>query len=440
MVGTEETVFFNGKVITLNSTDDIVEAISVRNGRISRVGSNAEIKAAAGDTSSLIDLQGKTMLPGFIDSHCHLAKAARAYTHYVDGRCPPNKSMHDILERISQRAQEIPKGEWIIVQGSHFGSKKLKEKRYPMKEELDLVAPQHPVLIIDSRHSFILNTLALKINNIEREGQGSIKGKIERDKITGEPTGICTECPEIFPDYEFDLGELKEELKVVMREKWVQQGFTSAYTNTDKLELRAHQELLVENDLPLRLQTIVFDNDKRPDLLNDMIKLGIVTGFGNEWLKIGGIKFFIDGALMGLSAATRQPYLNVSDSDYCGEVLLDPEFLNELILRAHRAGIQVCLHAMGDKAQDMALDAYENALNIDPSPHRHRIEHFGCDLGSPEHRRRAREMNIVPNITIGWLYTYGDFFEYYLGRSRKDGANLFLNKLSQLKRLYAYGL
>jgi predicted amidohydrolase YtcJ len=420
MVRNEETGFFNGKIVTLDSNDTIAKAVMIKNGRILCVGSDEEVRRAASETATKMDLKGKTMLPGFIDSHCHLAKAARSYAHYLDGRCPPNKSISDILERIEKRTKEIPKDQWVIVHGSFFGYKKLKEKRYPTKEELDSVAPKHPVLIINSRHSFILNTPALKIKNITKDSQGVAKGIIERNKITGEPTGVCVECPEIFPDLEFDLEQLKQELKVVMREKWVNQGFTSASSFTDNLELRAHQELLQDGSLPLRIQAMIFDNQKKADALENVIRLGIVTGLGNDWLKIGGIKIFLDGAFLGLSAATHQPYLNLSDHNYCGVLLMQPEILNQLVLKAHNAGNQICLHAMGDKAQDMALDAYEAAFKKNPRPHRHRIEHFGVDMGSSEQRRRARELNILPNITIGFLYGYGDFIEYYLGPDRRD--------------------
>ena len=113
-------------------------------------------------------------------------------------------------------------------------------------------------------------------------------------------------------------------------------------------------------------------------------------------------------------------YLNLPDKNYYGIIRLSARTLNELVLKAHNDGLQLCIHAMGDKAQDMALDAYENALSVRSQYHRHRIEHFGCDMGKPEQRRRAKELGILPVITSGWLYAYGDFIEHYLGPIRKE--------------------
>lgn len=413
-----DSVFFNGRIVTLDSNDTIASAIAVRDGRIIAVGTEDEVRRVSGDATQIIDLRGKTMLPGLIDSHCHLGLATRSFRYYVDGRCPPNRSIADILERIRQRVRETRKGEWITVHCSMFGNLKLAEKRYPTKAELDSVAPDNPVVLLSSMHTCIVNTRALELAHITRESIGSGIGKIEKDKITGEPTGELLEYRTELPTPPFSREQIKDALKVGLHEYWVKQGFTTAYSFSDGTDIKAYQELLNEGTLPLRIQAMIYDPNKKPDLIEALIKLGIQSGLGNDWLKVGGVKIFVDGAFMGLSAATHDPYLNMPDKDYCGILRCEAGPLKELVLKAHNAGLQLCIHAMGDKAQDLALNAYENALKVNPRNHRHRIEHFGCDMGNPEQRRRAKELGIIPVITIGWLYAYADVIEHYLGSLR----------------------
>jgi hypothetical protein len=414
-------VFFNGKIVTLDSNDTIATAVAIKNGRILMIGSDDEAKRVSNSATDLIDLRGKTVLPGFIDSHCHLGLATLSFRYYVDGRCPPNKAIADILERIRQRVRETPKGEWIIVHGSMFGNYKLAEKRYPTREELDSVAPENPVVFLASLHTSIVNTYVLKSAHIAKKSPELPEGgEIERDKTTGQPTGVLKECHQLLPIPPFTYEQIKETLSVDIPLYWVRQGFTTAHSFADAVEFMAYQELLKEGALPLRVQAMVFDIRNRPDSLESLINLGILPGLGNDWLKIGGVKIFVDGAFMGLSAATHEPYLNLPDKNYCGILRYDARSLNEVVLRAHNAGLQLCIHAMGDKAQDWALKAYENALKVNPRCHRHRIEHFGCDMGSPELRRGAKALGIVPIITTGWLYAYGDFIEHYLGPRRQN--------------------
>jgi len=402
----------------LDSNDTIASAVAIRDGRIIAVGSEEEVKRISDDATQLIDLRGKTMLPGLIDSHCHLGLATRSFRYYVDGRCPPNRSTADMLERIRQRVRETRKGEWITVHCSMFGNLKLAEKRYPTKAELDSVAPDNPVVLLSSMHTCIVNTCALELAHITKESIASGVGKIEKDEITGEPTGVLLEYRTELPISSFSCEQVKDAIKVGIREYWVKQGFTTAYSFSDGADIKAYQELLNEGALPLRIQAMIYDPKKKPDLIEALIKLGIQSGLGNDWLKIGGVKIFVDGAFMGLSAVTHHPYLNMPEKNYCGILRYEAGPLNELVHKAHNAGLQLCIHAMGDKAQDLALNAYEEALKVNPRNHRHRIEHFGCDMGNPEQRRRAKELGIIPVITIGWLYAYADFIEHYLGPRR----------------------
>ena len=416
-----DRVFFNGKIVTLDSNNSIFSAVAVKDGEIMAVGADEEIRMMADEASRLIDLKGKTMLPGFIDAHCHLGLTSRSFRHYVDGRCPPNRSIQDILDRIHEKTAKTPKGEWIVVHMSMFGNSKLAEKRYPNRKELDSAAPEHPLYCLASMHTQIANSYALKMANVTKETARALKGvDIELDKTTGEPTGVLVECHDLLPVTQLTYDEMKETLKEGIPEYWVKMGFTSVYSFSDAQDVRIYQDLCKEGNMPLRVRIMPCDLGNSPTYIENLRALGIMTGLGNERLKMGGVKIFVDGAFMALSAASFEPYLGVPERDYCGILRHNARSLNDLALKAHNAGLQLCIHAMGDKAQTMALDAIENALEQNPRPHRHRIEHFGCDMGSSQLRERARALGIVPVVTMGWLFAYGDFIEPYLGPARRN--------------------
>ncbi len=423
-----DLILWNGKVVTLDPRDTVADAVAVKDGRILAVGDNDRIKKNAGPEVPSIDLQGKTVLPGFIDAHTHAGPSAVSFRYYVDGRCPPNRSVADILERIRERAAKSPRGEWIISNMNVFTDRKLAEKRFPTKEELDSVAPQNPVLLLASAHTQIVNTRALELAGITKTSPDPSVGKVEKD-AAGEPTGVLLEGRGMLPVPPVSPTELKESLRTAIPEYWMKQGYTTVCTFVDGPELKIYQDLLREGSLPVRVQAMLLDDLRRHDLLESLISLGIQPGWGNEFLKIGGVKVYTDGAFKGLSAATYEPYAHVPERDYCGLFRRDPRTLNDVVARAHIAGQAVCIHAIGDKAQDLALDAYEHALKAHPRSHRHRVEHLGNVMTSPERIRRAKALGVLPVTTVEWLFAYGDFIEFYLGPERKKQSFLLRSML-----------
>jgi predicted amidohydrolase YtcJ len=416
-----DVIFFNGKIVTLDSDDTIATAVAIKNGQILAVTSGEEVTRTRSPATKLIDLKGKTMLPGLIDSHTHLSWATLVFQGFVDGRCPPNKSIADILERIREKVRETPKGDWIPVQGSFFANHKLAEKRLPTKEDLDLVAPEHPVVYVNTVHAAIVNTCALRAANITRQTPDPPGGLIERDDTTGEPTGVIREWHALLPIMDFTYEQVRDAVKEGVHDYWVKQGCTTAFSYADARELRVYQDLLNERALPLRIQAPFINIVEQESVIESLVSLGIQPGFGNEWLKVGGVKIFVDGAFMGLSAATFEPYLNLPKKDYYGVLKFDdPRPFNALVLKAHNAGLQLQIHAIGEKAQVWALDAIESALEANPRSHRHRIEHLGNLMTSQERINRAKALGIIPITTVEWLYEEGDFIELYLGPKRRD--------------------
>ncbi len=414
-----DVVFCNGKVITLDSEDRVCSAVAVGNGRILHVGFDEEIRRTAEPGTKVIDLAQKTMLPGFIDPHTHLGPATKSFHNYVDGRCPPNKTIDDILNKIREKVSITPDGEWIVVNASIMGDQKIREKRYPNKDELDSVAPYHPVVIFGTVHTRIVNTCALRKAQINKETPNPIGGRIHRNSLTGEATGVLSECRKLLPIPEYTFDQMRETLRQTIPEYWVKHGFTSVYSLSNALEIRAYQELFKDKALPVRIQTVLYDGENKLDLMESVLKLGLMQGFGNDWLKLGGIKFTLDGAFMGISASTYEPYHNDPNFPNYGILKFeDQNVFKEILLKVHNAGFQLLIHAFGDRAQDLALDGYEYVLNKNPRPHRHRIEHFGNILTNQKRISRAKKLEIIPVTSIQWLYSFGDFLETYLGPER----------------------
>ncbi|MGE0796896.1 MAG: amidohydrolase [Lautropia sp.] len=415
-----DRLYAGGPIITLDPAHPGPDAVAVRGNRIVAVGSLADARAALGADAQTFDLGGRTLIPGLIDSHCHLVSSVRSHTLYVDGHVPPNRSIADLLARISERARRAPEQQWIIVHGSHFGARKFLERRYPTRSELDAIAPRHPVLILDGRHTYRVNSVALAMLGIDGPQSPALRpGFAVVDRATGELSGELKSVNHLFPDRRHTESEAFEYIRDVVPELWVARGFTSVQAFMDPLEFRACQTLAGLRRLPLRITAHIFDSAGRFGALDTAIAAGLATGLGNEWLRVGGAKLFVDGAFMSYTAASRAPYLDMACPCYRGLLKLEPAVLSDAVRRAHEASLQVCIHAMGDRAQELALDAIEAALLAHPRPDaRHRIEHFGCDMGAPDLRARARELGVVPNMTTGWLYSYGDYVEEKLGTAR----------------------
>jgi len=408
-----DLILFNGKIITVDPKDTVVEAVAVKGGIIVGVGTTSEAKSLVKGETKAIDLEGKTVVPGFIDAHTHLDCTATHTKLAMSLHIPPVKyvktsgaveSMGDILKVINQKVQQTPKGEWIIGQG-RFALET--DGNSPTKQQLDDIAPDHPVMVRYNAHTHLLNSKALELAKITEGGPSqdelekfAVGAKIIRDQGTGEPTGRVIECGDwIFPMYNpFSYEQLKGAIKKTCQEA-VSFGVTSIQEFTSWPEsARIFQELYNDGELPLRVQLCpaVWGLYKTVDL-DCLLKLGIQTGFGNEWIKFGRAKIFVD----------------VEGYDEKGHWITWPrisqEKLDELVLRAYKAGIGVMMHATSREGQKMAINSVETAMKDIPAvDHRARIEHFAGDYWQ-EGLKRMKRLGMIPVPTpyssLGW---YGD--------------------------------
>jgi hypothetical protein len=409
-------VLMKGRIITIDDAHRIAEAVAIKDGRIVAVGSNREIEGLIGEGTRVIDLGGKPLLPGFIDTHTHPSHAAmRLYE--IDLRSPPVKSIEDILRLVAEKAEELGPDKW--VRGTNYNEAKLIERRHVTRWELDEAAPKNPVFITkETGHEFIANSRALEIAGISRERADPPGGRIDRRK-DGEPTGVLYETAgrlvlEHIPPY--TVEEVKEGLRRVW-DQLAEWGITTTHdAGVDATALRAYQELLAEGIRKVRTLVMVKAQGSRgEDLLGALVNLGIESGFGDEWLRIMGVKIMGDGSGAGGTAAVYEPQHRGPGG--LGIMVTPPEELKRLVIKAHRAGLRVCIHSIGDRAIDYALDAIEEAQRETPKPDvRHRIEHNS--LCTPRQLKRIKELGVTPSSSIGYMWRLGDNYQENFGPER----------------------
>ena len=416
-----DLILLNGKIRTLAHDRAVVEALACAGGRIVATGKSDVIRRLAGPDTRQIDLQNKIAIPGLTDTHVHLSEKGTAEKEYLDCRdfYTEVHTIPEILERLARRASELPKGSWIVAHGSPMQDFRLKEKRFPERHDLDRAVPDHPVSIAFGAHITIANSEALALAGIGRDSSDPAGGVIRRDPRSGEPTGELHERAQLILKKvapEFNYLELKEGIVFALNQ-CLERGVTTIHDIVRSGEpIRAYQELLRDGRLHARVSLL-------PRVIEShigskgLIELGLNTGFGNEWLRIGGVKMSIDGGITGRNACFYEPYED--DPHNCGIIRIPQDELNETVLKCHQAGLRCCVHAIGDRAFDMALDAYENAIQKSPrKDHRHRIEHMGNWLSTPERMQRLVRSGIIaiPNISIG--YYVGDAILDCVGEKR----------------------
>jgi predicted amidohydrolase YtcJ len=420
-----DLIIYNGKIRSFAANGGTYEALAAAGGRIVATGSSDEVRMLGGPDTQEIDLQGRTAIPGLTDTHVHLAEKGTAEMEFVDCRdfYTETYSVGDILQTLSKHAAQAPKGSWIVAHGSPMQDFRLKEKRFPDRHDLDRAVPDHPVSISFGAHITIANTLALKLAKITKDSADPAGGAIRKDPQSGEPTGELHERAQLILRKAapvFTYQQLKEGIVYALNQ-CLERGVTTVHDIVRSGEpVRAYQEIYQEGRLPARVSLL-------PRVIESfiesksLIELGLITGFGNEWLRVGGVKMSIDGGITGRNACFYDPYED--DEHNCGIIRIEQDELNETVLRCHSAGLRCCVHAIGDRAFDMALGAYENAIEKSPrKDHRHRIEHMGNWLASPERMQRMVRSGIIaiPNIAIG--YYVGDAILDCVGEKRLTKA------------------
>ncbi|MEA5084334.1 MAG: amidohydrolase [Lachnospiraceae bacterium] len=391
-----DTAFVNGKIITVSKEDTIAEAVCTKGNKILYVGSNKGVEDYIGKSTRIIDAGGKTIMPGFIDSHIHFVMYGLLDHGIINVDYKHINSIQDIIMLIQKEAARKKPGEWIVLSG--YDHNKLAEKRHPLKEEFDKAAPKNPVQCIRCcAHMGVYNSYALKLCNVispEQFAPGEVVVN-ENGNLTGllkETAHMSLSKQVVVADEELMKG--LENANAIM----LKNGITSVHDagSYGKTAMRLLQKVCAEKKIQVRIRPMIFDmygKESGKEYIEDFLKTGIHTNLGDEHYKIGPIKIMTDGSTSGPSCATIQPYCH--DKNLKGIQVWQQEETDELVKRVHQSGFQMTAHAVGDKAVTLMLDSYEKALKYEPREnHRHRIEH--CALTSESIIQRVKDYSIVP--------------------------------------------
>jgi predicted amidohydrolase YtcJ len=401
-----------GRIKTMNPTQPLVEAVAIRNGVVVAVGTNAEAQGAAAPDSEVIDLAGRTATPGLNDAHAHPMLVGLALDDLVIST-PPVNTIEQIVALVDDAAERRSPGNWIVGRG--YDQARLVDQRHPTRSDLDPVSPDHPVLLFRACHHIgVANSAALAMAGIDRHTPDPDGGQIDRDE-EGEPTGVVRETALTMVQQAISDPSQDDLERIIKRglEAFVASGVTSTVeAGIDRPEeLRAYQALWRRGELPARTYLMMII----ADTLEEMIQLGIQTGLGDSWLRIGPAKLFSDGSIGGRTARMRRPY--VEQPENLGLWMQDPNEMKALVKKAHSAGFQVGIHAIGDAAINLILDAYEEAQVSDPRPDpRHRIEH--CSIVDLESIDRIAKLGVIPIPGTSFLYYFRDAYVQNLGIDR----------------------
>jgi len=428
-----DAVYLNGKIVTVDARDSVVEALAVRGDRIVATGSNDEIRELAGPSTRAINLEGKTVLPGINDSHTHAAMYGGTRPPLnLDLTYPTVKSIADIKEQVRAKAAVTKPGEWIRGSGWDYGylAECLADpKRRLTRWDLDEVAPDNPVYLVDfSQHRVVANSRALELAGITRDSTVGPGSEVVKDPVTGEPTGELVELPaqgllmKVVPPW---TREEKRSAILAMMKDMNARGITSLTDAAlgpggDAIQgglmgsecIGVYNDLLNEGALTLRVNILYLFGSygaiSLADFEHSLPLVGIHSGFGNEWLKIGGVKLFADGIPQTRSAWVSEPYLD----DGYGSLVLPgaseeerhQELVN-MIVFAHKLGFQCGIHAIGDRAIQSCVDGFTKAETQDPKGLRHYVIHADFVTDRDIQRMAALGIGLCTQPILKWVFS-----------------------------------
>jgi predicted amidohydrolase YtcJ len=411
-------LFTNARVVTCDTRRPFARAVAVRDDRIVAVDDGGAVPAEAGEATE-IDLGGRTVVPGFIDAHNHFACTAETF-FAVDARPSSAGSIAELLVLIDHAAERTPPGGWVRGFGMDFT--KFAEGRRPTRWDLDQVTDEHPVVILHvSGHYALVNSRALADRGIGDDVADPPGGSLERD-ASGRPTGLLLDsATNLVLQSSVDIGghgpnihtAIANEALVGMLDeasrRYLAAGLTTVCDpQVTSREMNAYREARARGVLRIRTVALPLSHQ-----LPELLAIGLAGPFGDDWLRIGGMKFYTDGAITGGTAVFSRPM--GSRGQYPGTLYHEPAELAGLLATAAHAGWQLAIHTMGDRAMEIMLDGVEGAIVAAPADGdmRHRIEHGTWP--TPEQLRRIARLGMVPVTQPGSIAELGDIWRENLG-------------------------
>ncbi len=402
--GEPELVLWNGNIHTVDAANPHAEAVAIAGGRFFAAGSNEEMRRLATARTKSIDLGGKTVVPGFIDSHSHPASSGLRHLREVD--CDL-RSIAEIQAAIAKRAAETPPGEWVL--GFKYDDTKTTERRPLTRQDLDRVAGNHPVAISHrGGHSLYVNSLALEKADINDKTPDPAGGRFDRD-AEGKLTGCVRELAKAPVDRKivtkYTRADRREGVKIIAK-MMARTGITSVHdTGGTPDDLRAYQDAREAGDLKVRVYCFIGHAG-----IGKMIAAGVRTGLGDEWVRVGAMKLVCDGSISERTARLSQPYIG-RPNDY-GILVMDEAELYRWARQAHEAGWQIGTHANGDVAIDQTMRVYERLQREMPRRDpRFRLEH--CTVVNESLIQRIQRLGAIPTPFSTYVYYHGEKMREY---------------------------
>lgn len=418
-----DLVFINGKVITVDDNNTMAAGVAVIGNKIAAVG---DVSAWRGPKTKVIDLKGRALLPGFIDAHSHVSGMANVEAHYINIQVPPLKDGAAVIARLKQAAAKLPPGAWLTGQGTY-------NQVMPTRAEIDAAFPDNPVDLQWSVHDHLINHKAAVIMGMGKNFPDPPAGATGRYERTADgEIAIIRDAPAPWPKNKspaFSPAELKEALRYVLDDFYLKRGVTTVSDMSDMDSYKAYAALKAEGRLPIRVRMnymlrgiksvpgVNVMSDPATSPFTPLRAAGLTPGKGDDWLRVGAIKYVLDG-VWGTTAAVYKPVWNGAGTtwtpDNYGGTSMSQQELNDAVIEAARGGWQVQIHANGDRAQDMVLTAYEAAQKAYPrADARYRIEHFGHFLVQDPQRtevrlKRMQDDHVIPSPQPAFLWRLTD--------------------------------
>jgi len=409
---TAQLVLVNGKIITVDSNDSVVQAVAVDAGKITKAGTNEELRALIGDSTQVLDLRGKTVTPGLIDSHCHIG-GGYPEKYYLDLRPGKVNSIADIVRLVAKKVEETPKGEWVL--GFGWFPAYWSDSRLPSRFDLDPVSPDNPVFLTDMSGWYgWVNSYALELSGVDENTPNPLGGIIDKDKTSNMPTGLLVNHSAMWlVKKPVPSKEQLEEGIVYASNLFLAEGVSRIEDNWVKGKdlLGAYQTLNGRGEPPSPTDIYYHINSEAEAEAGVTALPSVSRGFGGT-VSLKGWKLQVDGG--AATAFTYEPH-----NGYAYSIAsLNPETLKKIVSMLHKSGLQICIHVIGDRALDAALDAIEAALNENPRPdHRHRLEHV---VVSPRKGalERIKRLGVVISTQPLFIYFSGDTWYRLFGEDR----------------------
>ncbi|MEN9573806.1 MAG: N-substituted formamide deformylase precursor [Verrucomicrobiota bacterium] len=403
----------NAKVATVDAQFSLAQAIAVRGDKILAVGSNADIAKLAGPNTRVVDAKGRLVIPGLMDSHTHPSGASM---YEFDHAMPEMESIADVLAYIKSRAVIAPEGQWITT--SQIFITRLKEQRYPTRAELDSVAPKHPVAFQTGPDASV-NSLALQLNKIDRHFQipAGVPGKVEKD-ANGEPTGILRTSGNYFKTGNTGARSATEaqrtERLVALFKDYNSVGITTICDRNAGLgAIESYAKLRDAGALTVRVSASqgvgsLGELAKIQESIRAVAKHKLHTE-NDDWVRIVGIKMFLDGGMLTGSAYMREPWglseiYSITDPQYRGVLFIPKDRLKPMVRTAVESGLQFTAHSVGDGAVHTLLEVYDELAKEGLPIRQTRACVTHSNFMSKEAVETAARLGVVLDIQPAWLY------------------------------------